>query len=265
MAASGENTPKPAPDPSSPHTASADRLLACFRKAFNHELPNHLVAIQGLLQVLRLDEADRLSPEGRACLERVIAAADRAHDVVRTLAAIGRAGQDRTPAGAVPLAEVVREAVAEVKLLYSTRSIEYDLSDPLSSLWLPRAPLRHVLVQLLHNAIQATADNPAPRLAIGARTSAGGQEFWVADNGRGLSAPRQEQLEAFCSGQEPAPPGSGLGLVLVCQIVASWGGTLHVRSLPGQGAVFTVSVPAAWDGEAAGEGPVVRKTDASLL
>jgi signal transduction histidine kinase len=259
MAATGEGNPIPARD-----EAQAERLLACYQKACNHELPNQLVAIQGLLQVLRLDEADRLSPQGRACLERAIAAADRTHDLVRTLAAIGRAGQDPTPAGPVSLAEVVGEAMAEVKLLFSTRPVEYHLSDPPPTLWLPRAPLRHVLVQLLHNAVRATADNPAPRLEIGARTTAASQEFWVADNGRGVPAPRQRQLEAFCSGQEPAPPGNGLGLVLVCQIVASWGGTLHVRSTPGQGSVFTVTVPAAPDGGGGTEGPAVRKTGHSL-
>src|SRR5262249_37260293 len=143
MAASGDITPKPVADLSPQQTVSTDRLLACFRKAFNHDLPNQLVAIQGLLQVLRLDEADRLSPQGQACLERVIAAPDRAHDVAPNRAAIGRAGQDRTPGGLVSLAEVVGEAMAEVKLLYSTRPVEYHLCDPLPSLWLPHAPLRH--------------------------------------------------------------------------------------------------------------------------
>src|SRR5262245_32158836 len=57
-----------------------ERLLACFRRAAGHDLPNQLVGLQGLLHVLELEEADRLSADGRAYLQRLVAAARRAHE-----------------------------------------------------------------------------------------------------------------------------------------------------------------------------------------
>ena len=39
--------------------------------------------------------------------------------------------------------------------------------------------------------------------------------------------------------------GSGLGLSIVAALVAAHNGTVHVRSVPGQGATFRVELPRA--------------------
>src|SRR5262249_19416927 len=152
--------------------------------------------------------------------------AERAHEQVRALAAIGRVGRGGLPAEPVSLEEVSREAIAEVNLLFSNRSIEYHLEPSLPIFRLPRVPLQQVLVQLLRNAIQAGGDSPHLRIEMGGRRTPESQEFWVADRGRGLSAEEQRQLEESLTGQGTSAPGNGLGLVLVRQIVDSWGGSL---------------------------------------
>jgi signal transduction histidine kinase len=227
----------------------AERLLAFFRRTLNHDLPNHLVAIQGLLQIVTLEEADRLSPAGREYVQRLVAAAARTHALVRGLAAIGRVGGSLCRAEPIPFAEVAREAIAEVNQLFPARAIEYHLEAALPTLTLPRAPLQQVLVQLLRNAVQAASDRVGPRITVGARATPTLEEFWVADNGRGLSAEQQQQLQEFFTGQDKLALGGGLGLVLVRQIVEWWGGSLRVQSTPGQGSVFTVTAAAAPSGE----------------
>ena len=73
-------------------------------------------------------------------------------------------------------------------------------------------------------------------------------EVRVADRGPGI--PENEQAEIFkpfvrgAAAQEKQIRGSGLGLSLVKEIVEAHGGAVLVRSQPGQGATFTVRLPA---------------------
>ncbi|HXG10237.1 MAG TPA: HAMP domain-containing sensor histidine kinase [Gemmataceae bacterium] len=220
----------------------AERLLNCFQQALGHELPNQLVAIQGLLRVLALEERDRLGPESREYLERVTAAARRVHELVRALAELGRTARDDQPAETISLAEAISEAAAEVKLLYPDYRIEYDFSHPAPALTVPRPALHRVLVQLLGHASRAgTPDRPI-RVRVGARSTDAGVEFWVADDGVGLSPAQQRQLfEPFAGPDRPEGAGE-LGLFLVRHIIEGWGGTINVRSEPGQGTTFTITV-----------------------
>jgi signal transduction histidine kinase len=218
----------------------AERLLACFQKALGHELPNQLVAIQGLSCLLQQDEADRLSPEGRECLGRQAAAVRRTHALVNELAEVGRAGRLALAGGCAVLGEVVREAAAEVNQLAPAPAIEYHIANPHQVLSVPETSLRQVLVALLGHA----ARGPAARVEVGARATPGGVELWVADDRPALELGAAEGLF------EPFPPaanagaGGPLGLFLCSLLAEAWGGTLTVLPQPGRGTRFLLSIPA---------------------
>jgi signal transduction histidine kinase len=218
----------------------AEKLLACFQKALGHELPNQLVALQGLARMLEKEQSSRLDEEGRTLLGRLACLAQRADQLVRALAELGRLCRDPEPAVALSLTEAASEAVAEVKVLCPGSFIEYHLQDRMPVVMLPRRALHQVLLQLLRNAAQATVPARSLRIEVGAQTRSDGVELWVADNGRGLKETQLRQLF------EPFPGGAGgmgLGLFLVRQLVAAWGGAVCVHSEPGQGARFGVLIP----------------------
>jgi signal transduction histidine kinase len=217
------------------------RLLACYQQALGHDLSNQLVAIQGFVRLLQVDEGARLTAEGRQYLEHLSAASARAHRLVGGLAQLARLARDEQPAEDVDLAEAAREAVAEIKWLNGDRKVEYHLPQVPVPAHLPRAALHQVLTQLLRNAAQAGTDRPL-RIEVGGRRDGDMVTFWVADNGRGLTLAQQGQLFEPLAGRGAAE-GNGLGLFLVRQLVDSWGGTVRVQSEPGQGSTFTVVLP----------------------
>jgi signal transduction histidine kinase len=241
--------------------APAGALLACFQEALGHELPNYLVALQGLAHLLEQGEGERLGPEGREQLGRLEALARHTDRLVRALADIGRLCREARSGGPVALDEVAREAAAEVNLLYGGPAIVYDLPEDLPAVTVSRQSLYQVLVQLLRNAVQAVGAGrrcpsvptsgdklprePAPaagRVEIGGRPVPGGVEVWVADDGPGLPALPPERLFApFQRGGD----GLGLGLFLVRQAAACWGACLQVESEPGRGTRFTLLLPHA--------------------
>jgi signal transduction histidine kinase len=228
------------PDPMNATRRGAEqleRLLGCFQKAVGHELPNQLVALQGLARLIELEQADRLDEEGRVHLRRLADLARRTDGLVRTLAEVGKLTRDSGPSERASLSEAAHEAAAEINLTAADWSIGYAIEPEAAVLPVSRRSLRMVLVHLLRNAIQAGGGR-ALCVEVGSRHIAGGVELWVKDNGRGLPecmAPRL--FECFAGGGT-----AGLGLFLIRQIVAGWGGAIRVHSEPGAGTTFTVLV-----------------------
>jgi signal transduction histidine kinase len=217
----------------------AERLLACFQKALGHELPNQLVAVQGLVLLLREEEAGRLSPEGRDCLQRLAGVVQRTHALVRELAEAGRAvrGQAAEP-GEAGLREAAQEVLAEVKQLSPGVVIEYHVLDPGRPLPVSEASLRQVLAGLLRHAVRRRAPDRPLRVEVGARLTDKAAELWLADDGPALSAAEQQQpFEPFLGADQ------GLGLFLPSLLVDGWGGALRVRSEPGMGTRYTAVIP----------------------
>ncbi len=212
-----------------------ERLVGCFQQALGHELPNQLVALQGLARLVEREQGDRMNDEGRSHLLRMADLARRTDEVVRALAEISRLTRDPGPAEAVSLPEAAREAAAEVNLLSSGCSIDYHFDSDASVLRVARRGLRLVLLHLLRNALQAGGGRAAP-IELGSRRTPDGVEWWVKDDGRGLPESRQASLFECFAG------GAGLGLFLVRQIVAGWGGAIRVQSGPGRGTTFTLLV-----------------------
>lgn len=232
----------------------AGSLLACYQQALGHELPNRLVSLQGLARLLADGEGRHLGPEGREYLGRLADLARQTDRLVRALADIGRLCRDARAGGPTAVEEVAREAAAEVHVLYDGPPIVYDFPQDLPAAAVSRQSLYQVLVQLLRNAVRAVGAGRPPssfpekagpaagRVQVGARRAAGGVEVWVADDGPGLPPLPPERLFApFQRGGD----GPGLGLFLVRQVVACWGGCLRVESEPGQGTRFTLLVPHA--------------------
>ena len=228
-----------APDPADPSRRTIEqleRLLGCFQKALGHEFANQLVALQGLTRLLVEEQGERLDEEGRSLLVHVADLARRADGLARALADMGRVLRDPAPVEVVALPDIAGEAAAEVNLLFSGWSAAYHFPREASVLSVSRRSLRIVLVHLLRNAVQAGGGRQVP-LDVGSRRTSEGVEWWVTDDGRGLTETEQSNLfECFSGGT------AGLGLFLVRQIVAAWGGAVGVRSAPGKGTTVTVLV-----------------------
>ena len=104
--------------------------------------------------------------------------------------------------------------------------------------------MHQVVMNLVQNAIDATADLAEPRIGI-----RGGQKddavwFAVRDNGPGIA---EEQLfkvfDPFFT-TKPVGQGTGLGLSISYGIVSEHGGRLSARNRPEGGAELRVEIPA---------------------
>jgi signal transduction histidine kinase len=232
--------PSPADNPARRALHQVERLQACYQKALGHELPNQLVAIQGLARILQMEPIDRLTAEGRSYLARLANLVQSVDEFVRSLAGLGRLLRDPGPTVNLALAEVAEEAATEVKVLFPALPIEYHFHQGLPVLTMARGPWHYLLVQLFRLAGEsAGADHPM-RIEVSGRALTEATEVTVTDNGRGWTAAELPKLFEPFGGSTTGP--LGLGLFGVNQIVAGWGGLLRVASAPGQGTRFVLSI-----------------------
>jgi signal transduction histidine kinase len=126
------------------------------------------------------------------------------------------------------------------------RRFDVTVAEQLPPVRMNAGKMEQVLINLLINAGQATAEKEGSRVALTARASAAGDgvEILVEDDGVGIPADNLEQIfEPFYTtkGREN---GTGLGLSISQQIVEEHGGRIDVASEVGRGSRFTVRLPA---------------------
>jgi signal transduction histidine kinase len=105
--------------------------------------------------------------------------------------------------------------------------------------------VRHVLTNFISNAVDAMPHGG--RLTVRARRVGHEVALSVQDTGAGIAPEdRKHIFEPFYS-TKPKGKGTGLGLSICREIAAALKGRIEVDSAPGQGAAFTLFVPApAW-------------------
>ena len=108
--------------------------------------------------------------------------------------------------------------------------------------------LRSVFTNLIINALQAI-DGEGGRLLIHLATEPGGRlaRIDITDTGRGIPPENISQVfEPYFSTKET---GTGLGLAIVKKAVDDHRGTIRVKSEPGSGTTFTITLPTRQNGE----------------
>jgi two-component system sensor histidine kinase HupT/HoxJ len=101
------------------------------------------------------------------------------------------------------------------------------------------------MMNLVQNACDATAEQPQPRLEIGAERVGDSVVIRFRDNGPGIPPENLAHLfEPFFT-TKPVGKGTGLGLAITYGIVERHGGSLSAGNVPEGGALFTLRLPLA--------------------
>jgi two-component system NtrC family sensor kinase len=213
-----------------------------------HELNNPLTSIAGLSEFL-LEQAE-LAKQDRGHLQVIHEQAERAGRIVRNLLTFARKGPPER--SRVDLNDVIQRTLLLTGYDLKLKDIEVtrDLAGMLPEVLGDRHSLQQVVLNLLTNAAQAIADNPAgrPRRITVSTWFEDQVHLRVADTGPGLSdVVAQNIFTPFFTTKEPGK-GTGLGLSITYSIVESHGGHITLERPSGggtSGAVFRVDLPPA--------------------
>ncbi|MGA8103331.1 MAG: PAS domain S-box protein [Candidatus Acidiferrales bacterium] len=213
-----------------------------------HELNNPLTAILGVSDILRERAVD---DSMRRQTDLVLQQARRAATIVQSLMAFSR------PSGGpgqslVRLEDLARRAVQSQESVMQRKHIEVKFS---AAAGLPAvqgdAKLLLQMIQNLivnaHQAIIPFRDHGVVHVHVG--RDGDKVTVTIGDDGPGIPADIIGNIfDPFFTTKRPGG-GAGLGLTISMAIAKEHGGTLVVRSTPGHGATFCISVAAAVEEE----------------
>jgi two-component system, OmpR family, sensor histidine kinase SenX3 len=169
-----------------------------------------------------------------------------------------QSGQRRLTRRPVEIGALLRDVAAalEPSARAAGATVELEIAERLPPVVGDEAALRRVFQNLIGNALKYGAT--AGWVGVTASASAAGVEVIVADRGIGIAPADQSRVfDPFYRTADVVAAqiqGAGLGLSLVKRIVEAHGGRVTVKSAPGHGSAFTVTLPVA-SGDAS-EGPV---------
>ncbi|KUO14296.1 SpoIIE family protein phosphatase [Streptomyces dysideae] len=227
--------------------AELDRAKTTFFANVSHEFRTPLTLLLGPLQQALADE-DR--PERREQLELAERGALRLLKQVNTLLDVARAeaGQMRPALEPVDLAGATAELAGVFRSAFEAAGLTLEVDCPPlpKPVSLDREMWEKIILNLLSNALKFTFTGGA-RVQVAAAGDRA--RLTVTDTGTSIPAdelPRLfERFHRVRGARSRSHEGSGLGLVLVKDLVEAHGGTVGVNSRLGQGTTVTVDLPFA--------------------
>jgi signal transduction histidine kinase len=221
-----------------------------FMSMIAHELRNPLNSVYLQAQLRRKMLASEKAPDPQAMLKMVERDERQIRSMVRLLddmldvsrARTGRLAIVPAPFDLAASAQVVVEAIRDQA---SASGVQVTLVAP-ETLMLVGDEFRieQVITNLLTNALRYGQGKPVA-VTVGVRAQE--REAFVAVRDQGAGIPPQDQERIFeqfeRAAGSTAVPGLGLGLYIARQIAQAHQGRLEVRSTPGEGSEFILSLP----------------------
>jgi signal transduction histidine kinase len=216
-----------------------------FFAMVNHELRNSLAAVYGWSEMLVRKKDPATVPP--AALE-VLDSAQQAVGLINDLLDLSRLDEDRLKPviRAVEPGSMAKRAVGRVTPAADARRVTLELvvARGLPTCETDASRVEQILINLLGNAIQHTAEGSTVQLSITAGESV--VAYTVRDEGRGiLEADLERIFDIYATEKEGDMRGVGLGLPLSRRLARLLGGDLRAFSHPGAGGEFVLELPAS--------------------
>jgi signal transduction histidine kinase len=226
----------------------ANQHKAEFLANMSHELRTPLNSILGFSQLLLEGDGGTLTQDQRQDVDIIAQNGQHLLVLINDLLDISKleAGKAQLNRGEVDVEPLISECVESVRSLAKTKKLEMtaSVSPEVGRVFADGPKLKQVLLNLLGNAIKFTESGS---VRVIAERQGAELRISVKDTGIGVPADDSERIfESFQQGKSGISgkyQGTGLGLAICRRLVEMHGGRIWVKSLPGQGSLFTFTIP----------------------
>lgn len=214
----------------------------------SHEIRSPLTSVKGFTRTLLL-KWDRYSDEQKLTfLATINEDADRVTRLLKELLDVSRIDANRVQlhTSGTDVGQIARDVAdkAVQRPDGEGRDIAVTVGQDVPRLvFADPDKVEQVLTNLVNNALRYAPGSQVRITASG--WGDGGVEVRVEDDGPGIPAEQQRAIfRKFGRGRESRRAGTGLGLYITRGLARAHGGDVTVDSTPGEGAVFTLTLPA---------------------
>jgi len=223
----------------------ASQSKSRFLAVASHDLRQPLAALMLFMELL---EAEPLSPHGKELLERAQQATASLRSLLDALLDISKLDARTVEPVVRPfvMQRLFDELEQEFIALAERKGIHLDFMPCSQTIDSDQILLGQILRNLISNALRYT---PSGRIVVGCRRRHDMLDIEVHDTGIGIAEDQTTKIfdEFYQVGNQERDQqhGLGLGLSIVDRAARLLGHGIGLRSLPGKGSCFTVTVPLA--------------------
>jgi signal transduction histidine kinase len=231
---------------------SRDALKTQFLSNISHDLRTPLAAIITHAEILREGMLGELNPKQRDSVSGIVNGGQQLIDMIDEILTYVRGESDQVTLVRTEFS--ITEVVDQVRMLNQALAAKKRLTierlngDDLPPVYADRDKLKHVLGNLIGNAIKFTPDGGRIWISF-SRRGRNGEELVVevGDTGRGIARDHYELVFREFAQVDASPSrshhGTGLGLAIARKLVELHSGTIWVESELGKGSRFFFTVP----------------------
>lgn len=238
---------------------SAKESLEQFAYVASHDLQEPLRKIRAFGDRLTAKYAEQLQGSGQDYIERMQNAAERMQQLIDDLLQYSRVGRIKGEPQAVDLNEVIDGVLKDIITKTDQGQVNISVQDLPTIVGEPWQ-IKQVFQNLIGNAIKFRKKEVLPKVHISAREMPLDElrhiqkdilpdttyyEITVTDNGIGFDEKYLDRIFDIFQRLHGRTEysGTGIGLAICRKIVENHLGTISARSVPGEGARFSVVLP----------------------
>ena len=224
--------------------AIRNQELLSFNYISSHDLQEPLRKIQTFASRIQSTE-DAISPKNQVYLQRMQQSARQMQLLIRDLLEYSRAGQGEKVFEKLPLGDTLQTIRQQLLEEPTAEHVRIEIGDMPTVEAIP-FQINQLFTNLLSNAVKFSRRNDNPLIRVDATRENGYHIIRVHDNGIGFLPEHKEHIfEVFRRLHHRSEyEGTGIGLAICKKIVENHHGRITAESKPGDGATFTVFLPA---------------------
>ncbi|HLF71909.1 MAG TPA: ATP-binding protein [Dehalococcoidia bacterium] len=219
--------------------------MESFTYSVSHDLKEPLRTLEAFSGFLLEDYGDVLDEQGRDYLERLGQASARLKDMIEKLLTLSRLGRRPPEVERVDVRQVVEGIIAVNQFTIDERHAEVVIDGDLPPVLGDLSRLEQIFGNLIGNGLKFNqSERPGVTVKLEG-TVDGIVTFAVTDNGIGIAEEYHERIFGVFQRLHLREEyeGTGAGLAIVKRAANALGGSIELRSAPGEGSTFLVNLP----------------------
>jgi signal transduction histidine kinase len=208
----------------------------------SHDLKSPISSVKGLVNIARL-ETDPVRQ--RECLDMIEHSMNKLDEFILEILDYSRNARFELTVETIDLKKLILDIFEQHKYIESPHKPRIDINiEGKGEIRSDKRRLSYIFNNLISNALKFTdPENGPASILVDVWREDGRIIVLFSDKGIGIEEAHIHSIFDMFYRATEGRPGSGLGLYIVKEALAKLKGTITVQSEPGQGTVFTISIP----------------------